>query len=112
MRLPIDRKMPVVSAISSRPLSRRGRRGNDCMRATPRRHHGTKRYKPDPDLYRVVDGAEREITVMRPGNSYATRGDCMYEDLIVRAEDSTEYTRRPGPLCRGDGPWIIENQGD
>ncbi len=68
-------------------------------------------------LYYVVGesslgaATERELTVLRPGHRYSERGECIRQDLVLRTEDGDEFARRPGPLCRDDGPWIITDQG-
>jgi len=47
---------------------------------------------------------------LRPGEADLRREECVDGDFIVESLDGEELARRPGPFCRGDPPWIIDDE--
>jgi hypothetical protein len=44
-----------------------------------------------------------------PGESDLRGEECVDGDFIVESLDGAELARRPGPFCRGDPPWVIDD---
>jgi len=46
---------------------------------------------------------------LRPGEADLRGEECVDGDFIVESLDGEELARRPGPFCRGDPPWVIDD---
>lgn len=74
-------------------------------------------YPPDPvrvenqssqtvHLFTVTEKSRLDAGILRPGEEFRARGECVGGDFVVESVDGEELARRPGPLCQGD-PWVL-----
>lgn len=55
-------------------------------------------------------GNRIEEIELGPGEADLRGEECVDGDFIVESLDGEELARRPGPFCRGDPPWVIDDE--